>query len=515
MCQFFSLLSCLISVIFINTQLDNKMTSQINMLVSITILSQLINVICAVAAGYPVFGTKRYHRANVLSPATVQQMGPMPVYQAVPQYYDATGYEPTYVAAPYSGDDSSYYYYPTHHSPNTHSSYRTYGMPTYHGEYKPQPYYYAHGPTYSYYDDHIDTGNPLDDLHEEMLQEDERERQRDMQPFGQETWYDNIPQRPSDSMANVNAAFLRNLIAYNQQMNKESEMVPEVNDEFEDYLGDEEVYDEPQYYQNAEELHQPRQKQNYYSEYQQPNHHQVDENQQFHEQQYEQYQQQQQLQEQQHQEQLQQQSQHQNSKLNDVDDAEVRALKNLAHKSHKSQHNNHFQSSLPEYDNKYDSSESDYNDDSWINWDKKRSIIPSKKDLSILSFSDRKFYKNKHIDVTSTPKPLSVKTTTAKVIEKTTTTTHVPKVQNIPKKVTTSDDLEAALKKLPGQKEVVLPRPALPARHPFAINTIDGVEKSTSTSVEDDKRAAKDSVYDTLKQLLALEHHHQKVIFFK
>uniref|UniRef100_A0A182S996 Uncharacterized protein n=1 Tax=Anopheles maculatus TaxID=74869 RepID=A0A182S996_9DIPT len=87
--------------------------------------------------------------------------------------------------------------------------YTSYGLPTYRGEYKPTPYYYAHGPSYSYSDDH-ESSNPLDDLHEEMLQEDERERARDYYPVGQEQWYES-PSRPD-------SAFLRNLILYNSQL---------------------------------------------------------------------------------------------------------------------------------------------------------------------------------------------------------------------------------------------------------------------------------------------------------
>lgn len=481
-----------------------------DLMLTIVCVCQSIEMMWALP--YPVFGTKRYHRANVISPEIQQMAAPMPMYQNVPQYYDATSYEPSYAAPPYPGDESTYYYYPHHSQHNPRSSYRTYGMPTYHGEYKPQPYYYAHGPTYSYYDDHIDTGNPLDDLHEEMLQEDERERQREIMPIAQEQWID--PVRQSDSIANVNAAFLRNLIAYNQQMNTELD-TPEMTEEFDDYMNDE-VYDEPQYYENPQELQQPRQKQFHPQQPQSPHQHinhvdQTNEQQNFHQQQYQQYQQ--------------HQTQDTNSKINEIEDDDVRALKNLAIKSHKQEspqqnhHNIQQQSTFPQYD-----TESDYDEDSWINWDKKRSI-PSKKDQSIFTFSDRKPHYEKQNDAplstpspsssitatttsrpTTSAKPTLVKSTIAK-------TTHLPIMQNYKLVSSTPDELVAALKSLPGQKEVVLPRPATPVRHPFSAPIMAAVVKASAVSTEDDKRATKDSVYDTIKQLLALEHHHGKVGF--
>lgn len=65
-----------------------------------------------------------------------------------------------------------------------------YGILTYRGEYQPKPYYFAQ-PTFTS-DDQIETTNPLDYLHEEILQENERER-----------------------LIN-NEAFMQNLAAYNK-----------------------------------------------------------------------------------------------------------------------------------------------------------------------------------------------------------------------------------------------------------------------------------------------------------
>uniref|UniRef100_A0A182PMM3 Uncharacterized protein n=1 Tax=Anopheles epiroticus TaxID=199890 RepID=A0A182PMM3_9DIPT len=181
--------------------------------------------------GFPVFGTKRYARSNLL-PSSEYGGGQglsLPVYhmpnaryydtQLPPQYFPFAPYQPSVVGSDYYddvgyyGDTGKGYYYqpqPQHRRyQRNNERYTSYGLPTYRGEYKPTPYYYAHGPSYSYSDDH-ESSNPLDDLHEEMLQEDERERARDYYPVGQEQWYES-PTRPD-------SAFLRNLIMYNSQL---------------------------------------------------------------------------------------------------------------------------------------------------------------------------------------------------------------------------------------------------------------------------------------------------------
>uniref|UniRef100_A0A182LTB1 Uncharacterized protein n=1 Tax=Anopheles culicifacies TaxID=139723 RepID=A0A182LTB1_9DIPT len=138
--------------------------------------------------------------------------------QVPPQYFPYAPYQPPssndyYDDAGYYGDSGKSYYYlpqPQHRRyQRNNERYTSYGLPTYRGEYKPTPYYYAHGPSYSYSDDH-ESSNPLDDLHEEMLQEDERERARDYYPVGQEQWY--------ESPSRQESAFLRNLILYNSQL---------------------------------------------------------------------------------------------------------------------------------------------------------------------------------------------------------------------------------------------------------------------------------------------------------
>ncbi|XP_052864214.1 uncharacterized protein LOC128270831 [Anopheles cruzii] len=187
---------------------------------------------------YPVFGTKRYTRGNVIPAPGGGQALALPVYhhlpasaryyepQVPPQYFPFAPYQPTadyYDDLGYYGgsDGAGSFYYrppppqalppqlPHRRYQRNNERYTSYGLPTYRGEYKPTPYYYSHGPSYSYSDEH-ESSNPLDDLHEEMLQEDERERARDYYPVGQEQWYES-PSRPDST-------FLRNLILYNQQL---------------------------------------------------------------------------------------------------------------------------------------------------------------------------------------------------------------------------------------------------------------------------------------------------------
>ncbi|KAJ6648823.1 hypothetical protein Bhyg_04055 [Pseudolycoriella hygida] len=183
------------------------------------ILSLLAAVIAPIPTfSYPVFGTKRYHRAS-------SSRGVMPVYNT--PYFDERIPAQAY---PRYQTDSNYYYLPRRES-------QYYGLPTYRGEYKPTQYYYAHSPSYSYYDDRSEQATPLDDLHEEILQEDQRERQRDYS-IGQETWYGN----PS-----AKQVFLKNLIALNnKEMSPESELT-DPNEEFDDDYNDDsdtEYYDQ-------------------------------------------------------------------------------------------------------------------------------------------------------------------------------------------------------------------------------------------------------------------------------
>lgn len=141
-------------------------------------------------ASYPIFGTKRYHRGGQ------QSLQQFPPYAVPPQQPLYTPYDlplDTY----YSSDDPSNYLY---YAPAPSDA--QFGMPVYHGDYKPSPYLYAQGPTYQYYDDKEAT-NPLDDLHEEMLEEDEREReereheqQQQMRQYAMKQQLNHHPRQP-------------------------------------------------------------------------------------------------------------------------------------------------------------------------------------------------------------------------------------------------------------------------------------------------------------------------------
>lgn len=231
-----------------------KSTSQLLALFTLPTLCLLLQHIPSPVASYPIFGTKRYHRNNA-----PQFIAPQPLQM---QYDPMDGY--------YADDPSNYLYYAPH-DPQYHS----YGMPVYRGDYKPTPYLYAQGPTYQYYEDNKGATNPLDDLHEEMLEEDERERaekqhqkQQQMRQYYQQHNHHQPPQMLSNaneddypelimkqptyyqpnyeaqqqqqqqqplnvdyaedengdfvdaSYAQANAAFLNDLIQYNRQISK-------------------------------------------------------------------------------------------------------------------------------------------------------------------------------------------------------------------------------------------------------------------------------------------------------
>lgn len=354
---------------------------------------------------YPVFGTKRYHRS--ISPS----IGQNPIYKQNPQYYE-NNYDSSYVQPGFSDEinNNNYYQYPSRHEQQYQ---RSYGMPTYRGEYKPTPYYYAHGPTYSYYDDREPT-NPLDDLHEEMLQEDERERQKDMLPVGQENWYEHSG-RP-DSLANANAAFLRNLIQYNKEIDEGLTS----NQEYDEYsdLGSQDNYE-----QIPSENSYNFDDRNY-----------------------------------------------NNEKVNEIEDEDVRELKSLVSKSEPNYNQQDWQQDKPSTSSNEFEAEPEYEDDSWINWNKKRSSP------KIKEFSDRK--PSHFLEILTTQSP----------------------------------DTEGY--KLRGQKEVVLPRPATPVRHPFTEPIMKLLQQNADEKIVKSTKVPTVTVYDTIKQLLAMKQKLEKVSFY-
>lgn len=377
---------------------------------------------------YPVFGTKRYHRA-------INANSIMPVYNT--PYYD----EPVPAQAyPQYPTDSNYYYLPRRES-------QYYGLPTYRGEYKPTQYYYAHSPSYSYYDDRSEQANPLDDLQEEMLQEDQRERLRDYS-IGQETWYES-PAAKQDKLTNV---FLKNLIAYNNnQMSREPEYNSQ-NGEFDDYNdgNDAEYYDQT----NNNNLNVRK-----YSGHQQ-----------------------------------------RQTDIKENEDKDVMDLNSLAEKSFDKEPIS--QSNYADYQQDLSNiygEEPEYDDDAWINWSSKRSGNNADRKIGLATFSDRKPSTEQHLH-----KPIVTVPTTKKSQQKPladiTTTQHPG---NAKKSVKVLGN---------GQKEIVLPRPATPVRTPFSQPLM---EMLTHNSVQEKRQAsnvkAPSTVYDTIKQLLAMEQDLDKV----
>ncbi|GFG36281.1 hypothetical protein Cfor_00813 [Coptotermes formosanus] len=186
---------------------------------------------------YPVFGTKSYGRSTGL-PHRVSTWGfpappPLQPYQhsqthyglgisSAPNYYAAD----SVVSYPYTQDypDNDYYYYAQ--EPSTFGNYPYYPTGTSvtngnmkYSAYQPlSPYYYADGRQrmgYGYYG-YDETRDPVYDLQEEIQQEEEREQREETLPIGQETWFeggsDSQRQTQGDNMADINAAFLQNLI---------------------------------------------------------------------------------------------------------------------------------------------------------------------------------------------------------------------------------------------------------------------------------------------------------------
>jgi hypothetical protein len=188
---------------------------------------------------YPVFGTKRYGRSTGL-PRRVSTWGvpaplPLQAYQqpqprAQNSYGLGVSSGPAYYTAdslgnyPYTQDypDNDYYYA---QDPGTFGSYPYYpassvtnGNMKYSLYQSVAPYYYGDGRQrmgYGYYG-YDEASDPVYDLQEELQQEEDREEREESLPVGQETWFDGSsdsqrqPQR--DNLADVNAAFLQNLI---------------------------------------------------------------------------------------------------------------------------------------------------------------------------------------------------------------------------------------------------------------------------------------------------------------
>lgn len=406
---------------------------------------------------YPIYGIKSYRRSVPMNNLN----NPMPYYQSAPQQYDEQPLLPShYRQQPYESDPGANYYVDDSSTigintgPAAHRlpQYQSFGLPTYRGEYKPTQYYYAHSPSYNYLDDRTGGSHPLDDLHEEMLQEDERERQSNA-PVGQEQWFENAGHPRS-----LTNTFLNNLIMYNKKLNAEREREIEMTNGYNEddaYYGDVsdpsayDIYDQqqplvyaPKAYnmpkiEKPEYFRQPMEHidRDEYADYDKPYEH-VDAA---------------------------------------KDDEDVLELKSLSKSKHidndedfyKATNQPHRFSDTVGY-NSFDSPADDYDDDTWINWDRKRSEATQKRSdenklnkmLNTLEHQSRMALKNK----VST----EAITTTAK-----------------PTMPTATPTLDAVLglmklkggKHHEGQKEVVLSRPATPVRHVFSDPVLDALSE--------------------------------------
>lgn len=96
----------------------------------------------------------------------------------------------------------------------------SYGKPTYHGEYNPSRYYYARTPAYAQYDEPMSDDNPLSDLHEQMIEES-RNRYLNY-PVGKPQWFQNTGQP-----VNYANKFIKDLILWNQGIDPEALTLPE------------------------------------------------------------------------------------------------------------------------------------------------------------------------------------------------------------------------------------------------------------------------------------------------
>lgn len=451
------------------------------------IVINIIVVTCGLAQSYSIYGNAKRRSNSMLAPM-------VPMYsqqQLTPQYYDnraSTSYlqpqQMQYLSVPYMQQQSqqapqqqqqqlpqriaddynyrsnpSYFYYPQQRDQYQE---QLYGIPTYHGDYNPKPYYFAR-PSYMTEDDRLETTNPLDYLHEEILEENERARN--------------------------NAAFMQNLALYNKQLDslqgrtQQLQQIQELynlkpSSEFDDY----EMMDQPtDWYDQTAVLLDPNTYENYMP---------------------------------QQQEQPQQQPQYQ-QRLIDYDDEMVKELKELkqnrksmnsarSYEMPKKQQiqqiysNQDWQQDMPPENEDEDVMEPENYDDEWINWGgQKRSIQPKKdfadgkqtQTLSIDNQSKLPKVTSKMASLTTT-KPLS--SSTASAISTTTTV-----------KAATEQNSKLLGKLHKGQKEVVLPRPATPVRRPFT----ESIMKSLGTKV-DEKQASSEQaapIYKTIKQIIEME----------
>lgn len=169
---------------------------------------------------------------------------------------------------------------------------------------------------------------------------------------------------------------------------------------------------------------------------------------------------------------------------------ELKALVNKHRKEHDSLYTNH-----NDWNQKVSYSPAEYEDpeyeDAWINWDSKRSTAPKK----VLPNS-------KKPTLLDSKKPLT---------------------KSVAKIVSSTTQKPAAVKTIHnGQKEVVLPRPAAPVKHPFQQPPFENNNSPSPQSqimeakkqLSSQKPHSSGAIYDTIKQILRMEQSLDKVRFY-
>lgn len=416
----------------------------------------IVVLTCGFTQSYSAYGSKRFNKANVAEP-----MIPIYMQASQPQHYvdrmGNTNYlqpQPQYLSVPYPlpliADDYNY----NARNPNPNSNFYLYpqrqdyqqplyGIPTYRGDYQPKPYSFAQ-PSYSS-DDRIEQTNPLDYLHEEILQENERERSLNQ------------------------AAFMQNLDLYNKQgsLYGRQQQLQKFQDLYHLNPIDSDDYDiDPlpavsDWYDQTSILVDPSAFEGYKNDYQMT----PQSSQQYP---YE-------------------------PRPSDYDDEVVRELQDLTKQNRKSspvkqQSYNDWQSDEPQEND--DVLEPEYEDDDWISWDQKRSIQP-KKDYG---YVETKIILNK---------PPASKSSQQTV------TTHMPTTSSTAATTTkmTMENSKLMAKLHKGQKEVVLPRPATPVRRPFTEPVMKMMKANNDVNEKPRKSEQTPPIYKTIKQIIDMEQN--------
>lgn len=425
-----------------------------------------MSLMCGLANSYPTFGIGRVQRSGAMAPLYPPQTAQQYYEQNMPQYLSVPSYpQPLQRVYDEYNNRQNYYYYPR-------EEYHSFGMPTYRGEYKPTPYYYAR-PSFSLDEEErlqrLEQSNPLDDLHEEIQQEHELERARALLQKGQfqdqSGWYPRQVQPQAQPVSssnyveddNANSEFMRNLVMYNKQLDSlDNRETYDNNNNIDDY--EEEYVEDPTWYDTTSiQVERPY---NYNNEEEMPNQPMLT-----------------------YQTQPHQQQQPLMKPASSDYDEEVKELKELA----ASKNHQYVPPAFPGNNNNWQQdanyeSQSDYDDDDWINWDRKRSIQP-KKDMGIFSLSEKKLpatnNKLNNIFASQTTKKPEVKAST----------TEKPKI---------------VAKPHTGQKEVVLPRPANPVRRPFTEPVMKMLENESKAKA---KKSNTQPIYGTIKQIIDMEEN--------